>query len=201
MYIIKNRYKINWKKLSITCLALVFTIFMINGCARWPEEPNGGGGDGEKQLIVKVEINDEGTINTDDGNYYIVFDTDKDASFPPDDDIENWQEGYYYVKLENDIFYFGEVLEAGTTEQFFTGTISDNYFQVNINLSDLSDPEGIHMNVVTTDTENETYDDLDSDFYIDTSLIFPKTETDSLQDSDGGPDFDIAQVTTTILTP
>lgn len=201
MSIIKNRYRINWKKLSITCLVIVITAFLINGCARWPEEPNGENGSGQKQLIVKVEINDEGTINTDEGNYYIVFDTDKDASFPPDDDIEDWQEGFYYVKLESDTFYFGEVLEVGTSEQYFTGTIADNNFQVSIKLSDLGDPEGIHMNVITTDPDNEAYDALDSDFYIDTSLIFPKTETDAPQDSDGGPDFDITQVTTTILTP
>jgi len=201
MYIIKNRHKINWKKLSIFCLMIVITAFLVNGCARWPEEPNGGGGAGEKQLIVKVEINEEGTLNTDKGNYYIVFDTNKDAFFPPDDEIDNWQEGYYYVKLEDIGFFFGEVLEIGTSEQFISGTQSENYFQVTISLADLGNPEGIHMNAITTDKDNETYDALDTDFYINTSLLFPKTETDSLEDSTGGTDFDITQVTTTILTP
>jgi len=161
----------------------------------------GGNGVGQKLLNIRVEINGEGTVNTDEGNYYIVFDTNKNAPFGPDDDIENWQEGYYYVKLENDIFYFGEILEVGTSEQFMSGTISDNYFQVTINLADLGNPQGIHMNVITTDTDNETYDALDPDFYINTDLIFPKTETDLLFDSTGSADFDITQVTTTILIP
>jgi len=198
MYIIKNRQKINWKQLSIFCLTIVITAFLINGCARWPEEPNGGGGAGEKQLIVKVEINEEGTVNTDEGNYYIVFDTNKDASFPPDDDVDNWEDGYYYIKLDDFGFSFGQV---GDSEGIYSGTDSEKYFQVTISLADLGNPEGIHMNVITTDTDNETYDALDTDFYINTSLLFPKTETDSLEDSTGGPDFDIAQVTTTILTP
>jgi hypothetical protein len=196
MFIIKNR-----KKFSLFCLVIVIIAFLLNGCARWPEEPNGGGGAGEKQLIVKVEINEEGTINTEEGIYYIVFDTNKDASFAPDDEIDNWQEGYYYVKLEDIGFFFGEVLEIGTSEQFISGTQSENYFQVNINLSDLGDPEGIHMNIISTDKDNETYDSLNTDFYINTSLLFPKTETDSLEDSTGGPDFDITQVTTTIFIP
>ncbi|HKK83612.1 MAG TPA: hypothetical protein VJ958_05220 [Atribacterota bacterium] len=198
MYITKNRQKINWKQLSIFCLTIVITAFLINGCARWPEEPNGGGGAGEKQLIVKVEINEEGTVNTDEGNYYIVFDTNKDASFPPDDDVDNWEDGYYYIKLDDFGFSFGQV---GDSEGIYSGTDSEKYFQVTISLADLGNPEGIHMNVITTDTDNETYDALDTDFYINTSLLFPKTETDSLEDSTGGPDFDIAQVTTTILTP
>jgi len=198
MYITKNRQKINWKQLSIFCLTIVITAFLINGCARWPEEPNGGGGAGEKQLIVKVEINEEGTVNTDEGNYYIVFDTNKDASFPPDDDVDNWEDGYYYIKLDDFGFSFGQV---GDSEGIYSGTDSEKYFQVTISLADLGNPEGIHMNVITTDTDNETYDALDTDFYINTSLLFPKTETDSLEDSTGGPDFDITQVTTTILTP
>jgi len=196
MFIIKKL-----KKYSLCCLIIIIISFLLNGCARWPEEPNGGNGVGQKLLNIRVEINGEGTINTDEGNYYIVFDTNKNAPFGPDDDIENWQEGYYYVKLENDIFYFGEILEVGTSEQFMSGTISDNYFQVTINLADLGNPQGIHMNVITTNTDNETYDALDPDFYINTDLIFPKTETDLLFDSTGSADFDITQVTTTILIP
>lgn len=196
MFIIKKL-----KKYSLCCLIIIIISFLLNGCARWPEEPNGGNGVGQKLLNIRVEINGEGTVNTDEGNYYIVFDTNKNAPFGPDDDIENWQEGYYYVKLENDIFYFGEILELGTSEQFMSGTISDNYFQVTINLADLGNPQGIHMNVITTDTDNETYDALDPDFYINTDLIFPKTETDLLFDSTGSADFDITQVTTTILIP
>lgn len=181
---------------------------MINGCARWPEGPNGGGGTGQKQLIVKVEINEEGTINTSEGNYYIVFDTNKDAPFGPDDEIKNWQEGYYFVQLGDIDFIFGEVLEVDSTDgslesswKYYTGTKYDHYFTVTVNLADLGDPEGIHMNIITTDRDNETYDALNPDFYINTDLIFSKTEIDFLEDSTGGPDFDITQVTTTVLIP
>ena len=192
---------INWKKLSLCCLVIFIIAFLLNGCARWPEEPNGENGVGQKLLNIRVDINDEGTANTDKGNYYIVFDTNKNAPFGPDDDIENWQEGFYYIKLEQIGFFFGEVLEVGTSEQFMSGTIFDNYFQVTVNLADLGNPQGIHMNVIATDTDNETYDALDPDFYINTDLIFPKTEIDLLFDSTGSADFDIAQVTTTILIP
>lgn len=193
--------KKNWKKLSLCCLVIIIIAFLLNGCARWPEEPNGGNGIGQKLLNIRVEINNEGIVNTDEGNYYIVFDANKDVPFGPDDDIENWQEGYYYVRLDNIGFFFGEILEVGTSEQFMSGTISDNYFQVTVNLADLGNPQGIHMNVITTDTDNKTFDALDPDFYINTDLIFPKTETDLLFDSTGSIDFDITQVTTTILIP
>jgi len=130
MYIKKNRHKINWKKLSIFCLMVVLTAFLISGCARWPEEPNGGG-TGQKQLTIKVEINENGTINTDDGYYYIVFDTREDTSFPPYDDIENWEDGYYYIRLDNFGFYLREVgndseeyiLDIPTAETNFQVTI------------------------------------------------------------------------------
>ena len=190
-----------WKNYSLCCLIMIIIVFLINGCARWPDEPNGENGIGQKLLIIRVDINEDGTINPDEGNYYIVFDTNKDAPFGPDDDIANWKAGYYYIKLDLIGFFFGEVLEVGTSEQFISGTVSEKYFQVSLPLADLGDPVGIHMNVVTTDRDNETYDSLDPDFYINTNLIFPKTETDFLGDSTGGPDFDIAKVTTTIIIP
>jgi hypothetical protein len=177
---------------------------MFNGCARWPEEPNGGNGNGQSLLRVRVDINENGTINTEEGNYYIVFDTDVDAPFGPSDDIEDWESGYYYIRLDSIGFFFGEVLDNGTSEQLINGiggSDSDDYFEVTLSLADLENPEGIYMNVITTDLDNNTYDALDPDFYIETDLIFPTTETDFPSDSAGGADFDITQVTATILVP
>lgn len=201
MCTIKNWQIKDFKKIGLYLLIVVVSAFLVNGCARWPNGTNGDNGIMQKLLSIKVEMNENGTINTNEGYYYVVFDTDKNAPFAPDDNIDNWKKGYYYIKLDAIGFFFGEVLETGTSEQFMTGTRSDNYFQVTVSLADLGNPEGIHMNVITTDTDNETYDALDTDFYIDTSLLFPKTETDFLEDSTGGPDFDIAKVTTTILIP
>ncbi len=197
-----------WQKYIFNLLIISILAILINGCARWPEEPNGGGGTGQKQLVVKVEINEEGTINNEDGYYYIVLDTDKNAAFPPDDDIRNWLAGYYFVQLGDFGFIFGEILEVDSVDgslesswQYYNGTKQDHYFTVTINLADLGDPEGIHMNVLATDRDNETYDALDVDFYINTDLIFSKSEIDFTADSSGSPDFDITQVTTTVIIP
>lgn len=189
----------NHKYLFFILFTIIFLLF--NGCARWPDDPNGGNGQEQKLLRVRVDINSLGTINTNDGQYYLVFDIDKDAPFKPGDSVDEWETGFYYVKLDIIGFFLGEVLEVGTSEQMISGTKSDNFFQVTIPLADLGDPEGLHLNVVTTDLDNETYDALDPDFYIDTNVIFSKTENDFIQDSSGGADFDIAQVTTDILIP
>jgi len=197
-------YNIDWKRIILYLIILTLFAFIITGCARWPDDPNGGNGIGQKLLRVRVDINENGTINTEEGNYYVVFDANKNAPFGPSDNIEDWQTGYYYIRLDMFGFYFGEVLDSGTSEQSIAGsggTSSDNYFQITIPLTYLGEPEGIHMNVVTTDLDNETYDALNPDFYIDTDSVFSKTETDFMQDSTGGADFDIIQVTTTILIP
>ena len=193
--------KIKMKRCHLFLLLIMLVIFLA-GCARWPTDPNGGGnGDGQKLLRVRVDINQNGLINTEDGQYYIVFDTNKDAPFSPADDIEDWETGFYYIRLDMMGFFLGEVLESGSSEQFLSGTVSDKYFQIMIPLQDIGDPEGIHMNVITTDLDNVTYDALDIDYYIDTNIISTKTENDFIQDSAGGPDFDISQVTTAILIP
>jgi hypothetical protein len=189
----------SWEKMIKYIIILTLPVLIITGCARWPEEPNGGG-TGQKQLTIKVEINKNGTINTDDGYYYIVFDTREDASFPPDEDIDNWEDGYYYIRLDDFGFYLGEV--GNDSEEYIRDIpTAETNFQVTVDLAKLGNPEEIFMNVITTDLDNNTYDALDTDFYIETDLIFPKTETDFIQDSTGGADFDIVQVETTILVP
>lgn len=199
--LIKN-YK---KKLLLYCIFLCTIALLISGCARWPDDPNGGGGTGEKQLTVKVEINNDGQINTTDGKYYIVFDTNEDAAFPPDKDLNNWDDGFYYTRLDIFGFRFGEV---GGTERILSGSAQegDNYFQVTVTLAELGNPEKIFMNVITTDTDNDTYDYLEMgpalDLTINTSII-PSSNSveDDLGDSANGLDYDIYRVTTILSTP
>ena len=183
-------------------IILITSSLLIAGCVRYPEEPNGDEGTGQKQLIVKVEINEEGLINVNEGYYYIVFDTDETATFAPDYDIENWEDSYYYVSLDDFGFRFGQV---GSTWQYVNiGSVFEDYFQVTINLDDLENPEKIKMNVIATDTDNETIDYIDAafDLFIDTSFV-PSTNivTDFSSDANGSPDFDLTQITTTLLIP
>lgn len=182
-------------KVAINSLLIMIIIFLITGCARWPD-----GGDQEKKLLlIKVEINESGTINPELGRYYIVFDTREDASNPPSYDRADWHDDYYYIVLDNMGFCFGR---WGSTCQYTTsiGNIYDNYFQVNLELALLGNPEKIYMNVVTTDYNDQTYDYVGnpSDLTIDTSLSsFNKIVQDfpGAGDSSGGPDFDIIRIT------
>jgi hypothetical protein len=194
------------KKFLLYSIILSIITILLCGCARWIDDPNGGGGTGEKQLTVKVEINNEGQINTNDGIYYIVFDTDKDASFPPDEDINNWGDDYYYIKLDTFGFSFGEV---GGAEQSFSGSAQegDDYFQISISLTSMDDPEKISMNVITSDTDNEVFDYLDfalaSNLTINDTSMIPSSNSveDDLGDSANGLDYDIYKLTTILSTP
>ena len=190
------------RKITICSLILILTSILITGCARYPEEPSSGGETGQKQLIIKVEINEEGTINVDDGYYYIVFDTEKTASFAPDSDLENWKERYYYVRLDDFGFRFGQV--DSSWQYVNIGSVYENYFKVTINLDDLENPEKIRMNIITTDRDNETIDYMDTafDLSIDTSFV-PSTNVviDYQDDANGNPDYDLTQITTTLLIP
>jgi len=198
MHIIKNL-----KKYLFCLVIMIAVIFLINGCARWPEDPNGGG-IGQLQLTIKVEINENGTINTDDGYYYIVFDTREDTSFPPYDNIENWENGYYYIRLDDFGFYLGEI---GIASEEYLGNIpsTEKYYQITIDLAKLGDPEEIFVNVITTDKDEETYDYMNDALSLsisDTSFVpYNNIVNDFQQDSTGGADFDIVQVTTTIYVP
>lgn len=201
----------NWGRLGVSLLVIGIFAWFLNGCARWPDEPNGGGGTGQKQLIVKVEIDNDGMIDPDNGNYYLVFNTDQDASFAPDAEIKNWEKGYYYLQLGNIGFVFGEVLEVdpidGSIDSswiYYTGTIEDDYFTVSIDLEDLGNPDEISLNVITTDMDNDTYDSLDLSFdtVIQTNVINSTNIIDDYSgDSEGGSNFDLIQVTATIITP
>ena len=174
----------------------------VSGCARWPDGPEPGPGPGETDYQLEITVEVAGVINDDDGAYYIVLDADGNTATGPTGDILPWEDSYYYIKLENDFFYFAKPEE---NFEYYTGDISDDRksFQVTIDLSDLEDPNSIDINVVTTDSNNNTYDYLDSYFTVYTEIIgFQNPDPDPPGDSgDGGVDFDIVKVTAEIFTP
>jgi hypothetical protein len=163
---------------------------------------NGNNGNGETNYQLEVTVEIEEQINTDEGIYYIVIDVDEDPTIGPGEDILPWEDSYYYIKLENDLFYFAKPEESF---EYYTGEISDNKksFQVTIVLSDLEDPSSVDINVITTDTESSTtYDYLTTYFTVYTEDIgFQNPDPDSSGDSgEGGADFDIVKVTAEIAT-
>ena len=171
----------------------------VSGCARWPYEPEPEPGT-EYQLEITVEVS--GEINTDKGIYYIVFDADSDSADGPGDDINFWDEDYYYIMLDEWGFSFAQVKD-NLESIFYGGNISGtNKFQITIAISDLGDPAKIDINVLTTDSDNHTYDSLsDGYFFMSTSWGSSKTIDDFEGDSgEGGEDFDIKKVTAIITT-
>jgi len=185
-------------KAIFSWLIIFSIILLVSGCARWPE-PEPEPGEPEYQLKITVEV--KGEINTDEGIYYIVLDADSESIDGPDADINFWDDDYYYIKLENDFFYFAQVKDD-VEKTFSGGTYSGNKIQATIALSDLENPSSIDINVLTTDSDNNTYDSLDSYFSISTGFGSSKDIPDSEGDSgDGGVDFDIVKVTAQITIP
>ena len=188
---------INLKK-AIIILLMIGIMVVVAGCARWPEGPEPGPGETEYQLEITVEV--AGLINSYEGIYYIVIDVDGNPVDGPGDDISLWEDDFYYVKLDGMGFSFAQVKDD--FESIFDGgSFSGDKIQVTIALSDLEDPNSIDINVLTTDSENNTYDHLDSYFTISTVLDFTETREDSAGDSgDGEADFDIVEVTAVVTT-
>ena len=187
-------------KRAIIILMMIGIIVGVSGCARWPEGPEPEPGT-EYQLEIIVEV--AGEINTDEGIYYIVFDADSDSTDGPGEDVNLWDDGYYYIKLDwMESFYFAQVKDDSES-YFYGGSITGtNKFQVTVAISDLGDPTKIDINVLTTDSDNHTYDSMsDGYFSISTNWGSSKTINDSEGDSgDGGDDFDIKKVTAVITT-
>ena len=172
---------------------------VVSGCARWPDGPGPGPGEPEYQLEITVEV--AGVINSDDGIYYIVLDADEESIDGPGDDVEDWEDDFYYVKLDGMGFHFARVEEGSASMSLTDSSYSEDKLQVTIALSDLGSPSSIDINVVTTDLDNNTYDHLDSYFTI--SNVFGSTETrsDSSGDSgEGGADFDIVKVAAVVTS-
>ena len=186
-------------KRAIIILLMIGIMVIISGCARWPNGPNGNGGTENYQLQITVEV--KGVINTSEGIYYIVLDADGNSATGPGYDILLWDDRFYYIKLEDGFFYFTQK-EEGSSELYLSDNlISGNKIQVTIALSDVGDPNSIDVNVLTTDSDNNTYDYLDPYFTINTDFGSSKNITDTEGDSgDGGEDFDIVKVTAVITT-
>ena len=186
-------------KAIFSWLIIFSIILLVSGCARWPDGPGPEPGETDYQLKMTVEV--KGEINTDEGIYYIVLDADSESIDGPDADINFWDDEYYYIKLENDFFYFAQVKDD-VEKTFSGGTYSGNKIQATIALSDLENPSSIDINVLTTDSDNNTYDSLDSYFSISTGFGSSKDIPDSEGDSgDSGVDFDIVKVTAQITIP
>lgn len=189
-------------KAIFSWLIIFSIILLVSGCARWPDGPGPGPGEADYQLKITVEVAGEINTNTDEGIYYIVLDADNDSTDGPDNDLNFWYDDYYYIKLKNGFFYFVQVKD-GVESTFYEGSFNGNQLQATIALSDLGDPKSIDINVVTTDSDNFTYDSLDDNYFsISTDFGPSKDIPDSEGDSgDGGVDFDIVKVTAQITIP
>ena len=187
-------------KAIFSWLIIFSIILLVSGCARWPDGPGPEPGETDYQLEITVEV--KGEINTDEGIYYIVLDADSESIDGPGEDIIFWDDEYYYIKLENGFFYFVQVKDDVESTFYGGSIVSTNKFQVIIAISDLENPSSIDINVLTTDSDNNTYDSLDSYFSISTGFGSSNDISDSEGDSgDGGVDFDIVKVTAEIKIP
>jgi len=187
-------------KRAIIFLLAIGLMVVITGCARWPDGPGPGPGEPEYQLEITVEV--AGVINSSEGIYYIVLDADEESIDGPGDDVEDWENDFYYVKLDGMGFHFARVEEGSASMSLTDSSYSEDKLQVTIALSDLGSPGSIDINVITTDLDNNTYDSLDEYFTIDVTYN-PSEEVEDLPpgDSEDGVDFDIINVTAEITTP
>ena len=187
-------------KRTIFFLLVIGIMVVVSGCARWPDGPGPGPGEPEYQLEITVEV--AGVINSSEGIYYIVLDADEESIDGPGDDVEDWENDFYYVKLDGMGFHFARVEEGSASMSLTDSSYSEDKLQVTIALSDLGSPGSIDINVITTDLDNNTYDSLDEYFTIDVTYN-PSEEVEDLPpgDSEDGVDFDIINVTAEITTP
>ena len=186
-------------KKAIIILLMIGVIAGVSGCARWPDGPGPGPGT-DYQLEITVEV--AGEINSYSGIYYVVLDADEESIDGPGDDLFFWDEDFYYIKLENDFFHFAQVEEGSPELDLMGYSYSENELQVTIALSDLGSSSSIDINVITTDSDNNTYDHLDGYFTIDTTVLGSTVTREDLagDPGDGGADFDIVKVTAVVTT-
>ena len=183
-------------KRAIIIFLVIGTLAVVAGCARWPDGPGPEPGT-EYQLEITVEV--DGIINSSNGMYYIVMDADGNSATGPGYDISFWDDRFYYIKLEDGFFDFAQVKDD--FESIFDGgSFSGNKIQVTIALSDLEDPNSIDINVITTDSDNNTYDYLDGYFTINTTVLGSTGEGVISGGGTGGADFDIVKATAVVTT-
>jgi len=158
----------NVKKRAIIILLMIGVISVVSGCARWPDGPGPGPGT-EYQLQITVQV--LGEINVSDGIYYIVLDNNGNSADGPGEEVDGWNDDYYYVKLDDWGFDFARVDETSSSIPLTDSLTDYDELQVTINLSDLGEIEdSIDFNVVTTDLDNNTNDYLDNYLTIGTTL-------------------------------
>ena len=184
-------------KSAIIILLMIGIMVIISGCARWPDGPGPEPGETDYQLEITVEV--EGIIDSSNGIYYIVMDADGNSATGPGYDILFWDDIFYYIKLEDGFFYFAQKEEGSPELDLANSLISGNKIQVTVALSDLKKPNSIDINVITTDSDNNTYDHLDSYFTIST-VLGSTGEGVISGDGTGGTDFDIVKVTAVVTT-
>ena len=186
-------------KRAIIILLIIGITVVASGCARWPEGPEPEPGT-EYQLQITVQV--LGELNVDEGIYYIVLDNNGNPADGPGEEVEGWNDDYYYVKLDDWGFDFARVDESSSSIALSDSLIGDDELQVTISLSDLGELEdSIDFNVVTTDSDNNTYDYLDNYLTIGTTFGSMAEDYDSPGDSENDEyDFDIIKVIAEIIT-
>jgi len=189
----------NVKKEAIIILLMIGIMVVVAGCARWPDGPGPGPG-AEYQLQITVQV--LGEINVNDGIYYIILDNNGNSADGPGGEVDNWEDEYYYVQLDDWGFDFAQVEEGSSSIALTDSLIGVDELQVTISLSDLGEIEdSIDFNVVTTDLDNNTYDYLDSYLTIGTTFGSMAEDYDSPGDSENDEDdFDIIGVIAEIIT-
>ena len=155
-------------KRAIMILLMVGVMAVVSGCARWPDGPGPGPG-AEYQLQITVQV--LGELNVSDGIYYIVLDNNGNSADGPGGEVDDWEDEYYYVQLDDWGFDFTQVGEGSSSIALTDSLIGVDELQVTISLSDLGEIEdSIDFNVVTTDSDNNTYDYLDNYLTIGTTF-------------------------------
>lgn len=186
-------------KRAIIFLLAIGLMVVVTGCARWPYGPEPEP-ETEYQLQITVQV--LGEINVNNGIYYIVLDNNGNPADGPGGKVDDWEDEYYYVQLDDWGFDFTQVEEGSSSIALTDSLIGVDELQVTISLSDLGEIEdSIDFNVITTNLDNNTYDYLDNYLTIGTTFGSMAEDYDSPGDSENDEyDFDIIGVIAEIIT-
>jgi len=186
-------------KIAMILLLIIGIIMVVSGCVRYPG-PEPEPSETEYQLQITVQV--LGELNVNDGIYYIVLDNNGNSADGPGGEVADWEDEYYYVQLDDWGFDFTRVEEGASSIALTDSVVGDDEFQVTISLSDLGEIENsIDFNVVTTDSDNNTYYYLDNYLTIGTTLGSTAEDYYSSSDlEDDEDDFNIIGVIAEIIT-
>jgi hypothetical protein len=186
-------------KRAIIIFLMIGIIAVVPGCVRWPDGSEGEPEETDYQLRITVKV--AGQITPLDGKYYIILDTDGNSIDGPDYDMAYWEDDFYYVALDEWGFIFTKVEEGSTSMTLNSKSWSDDTLQVTIALSSLEDPDSIDINVVTTDSNDETYYDYLDDYFTIGTTLYQTAEGDTEGGpEEGGANFNITEVTAEIIS-